>query len=87
MSLNVAKAAILKNLVRQPYAWPGGYEKFVITKDGGSICHKCCAAEFKGMLHSTLHSMADGWECEMIWDAGNIDGPLHCDHCAAVIVE
>jgi hypothetical protein len=79
---NTAGARALKDIVRAPFAWPGGYEKFAVADDGGVLCWKCCTSEFKNMLHSTLGEYRDGWHVEHVGCAVEIDGPITCDHCS-----
>ena len=69
-----------KNLIREPYAWPGGYPKFAICSDGGCLCKKCTKEEFPIIAYSTVNKMHDGWQIEAVvvnWE----DDTLHCDHC------
>ena len=34
-------------IIREPYAWPGGYERIAITDDGAIICHDCVKSELR----------------------------------------
>ena len=70
------------------YAWPGGYEVFFITSDGGVICHSCTVAKYWNIADSVRRDIDDGWrivgaECSANID--NIDGEMYCDHCDGVI--
>jgi len=71
---------ILKDIIRQPYAWPGGYEKIAIMDDGGLICHKCCKEEYYNILHSTKFDYIDGWNMQGVCLDIDIEDPV-CDHC------
>jgi hypothetical protein len=53
---------VLKSVIREPYAWPGGYERAVIANDGCLICHGCCKENFRLMVHSTKGDYRDGWQ-------------------------
>ena len=77
----------LKSVVREPYAWPGGYERFLIMDDGAAICHKCAKNEFKLMLHSTMFNYKDGWDVAGHDAECNSDGPIDCANCYASIIE
>ena len=71
----------VKEFIRQPYAWPGGYPLFAITDDGGALCKDCCRSEFRNIVDSIHTDCSDGWKVEAItvnWE----DGDLACDHCA-----
>ena len=34
-------------LVKEPYAWPGGYPRYALMMDGGALCVACCKSEAK----------------------------------------
>lgn len=79
--------AMLADIIEAPYAWPGGYAKFLIMRDGGVLCGECC----KSQADNVREAIADGWPSEWI-PAGidaecNYDGPLDCAHCYAWIIE
>ena len=45
-------------LIRNPYTWPGGYELFLVMKDGGVLCSDCVRAEYANIYNTTGN---DGW--------------------------
>lgn len=75
----------LKNAVRQPYAWPGGYPLSAITFDGAALCMDCVKENWKTVCHETV---IKGWEMcgwgvravEVLWEGGN-----NCDNCNACL--
>lgn len=71
----------VKELIRQPYAWPGGYEKYAVTSDGAALCHVCVKEEVETIMYSTLHRMADGWQVVGLDLDCNTDESVYCDHC------
>lgn len=73
----------IKNIIRAPYAFPGGYPKYLLMDDGEALCHKCAKSEYKQLLSSTRGQMRDGWQviCEDI----NWEQELYCAHCNAAI--
>lgn len=81
----------LKNYVRHPYAWPGGYEIAFITDDGGILCHDCVRKNFKEVLWSTKHAQNDGWRIvgyameavdpETTREMAGEDYISYCAHC------
>lgn len=86
-SMEIAK---LKHYVRQPYAWPGGYEIVFVTDDGEILCHDCVRSNWRGVLDSTKHDINDGWRIvRMIAEAVSadcareVDESLvsYCAHC------
>ena len=70
---------LAQGLVEQPYAWPGGYPRFAITRDYGCLCKKCVKDELP--LIKAAGDDADAqWEViavEINWE----DNSLYCDHC------
>ncbi len=72
----------LKDVIRHPYAWPGGYERVLVTTDGGLICNKCAREEYYSMLHSTRGGYNDGWAVEgsaVVYS--DEEEFCNCDHC------
>jgi hypothetical protein len=84
-SVNVDKAIkIALDIIHEPYAWPGGYEKFAITDDGGALCHECVKSELRLISRSFPD---DGWRVVDADLEDNWNGPLYCDHCGRAIVD
>lgn len=75
------KINLIKSIIRQPYAWPGGYERLAITDDGGILCHKCLKDEYHNVLHSTKFDYRDGWHVVGQATTAELDRPEYCDHC------
>ncbi len=78
---NKQNTELLKDIIRNPFVWPGGYARFAITTDGGVLCYECLRDEYQNILHSTKYRYNDGWEVsgqitqeEMIYN-------FYCDHC------
>ena len=71
------------DIIREPYAWPGGYERIAITDDGGVLCHACV----KENLGEIARSYKDnGWHVVAVDIAENYDEePLYCDHCGRLL--
>lgn len=70
----------VKQFIRNPYAWPGGYPLFLLTTDGGAICKCCAKSEWPLICRSTRDNALDGWTAECVevnWE----DQFLFCDHC------
>lgn len=81
--INTAKTAELKAWLRQPYAWPGGYQIVAVMHDGECLCHKCVLDNYCIVLSSTRHSVRDGWQfmgVTIVWE-----GPEACAHCGESI--
>lgn len=78
-----------KELIRHPYAWPGGYEVLFIMDDGETLCHDCARKEFKCIVWSMKNKVNDGWRIVGFSTLGNDiesteDNPLYCAHCNKV---
>jgi len=68
-------------LAKSPYAWPGGYPMFAITKDCAVLCSDCCKTERESIGTTTG---TDGWTVvglDVNWEDQN----LYCDHCSKTI--
>lgn len=66
----------------------GGYNVFAVTDDGGTLCYRC-AIDPANPVHPADPSDrygGDGWGIAAWVADGECDGPVTCDHCAAVIV-
>jgi len=68
------------------YAWPGGYELFFITSDGGAICFDCARKEFRLICDSIRNGHNDGWRVVACEIADYCEDGLACDHCGREIV-
>ena len=80
----IEKARRLKETIRHPYAFPGGYPLALLCDDGGTLCVSCARFEFESVLFSTLHNASDGWTIEdsfVNWESND----LHCAHCGQQI--
>lgn len=78
---NVA-AAILRDVklaIREPYAWPGGYPKFVVMKDGATLSCTSARKEWRSICASTIQDARDGWDAAGV-DINYEDPALFCDH-------
>jgi hypothetical protein len=64
-----------------PYAWPGGYPLFAVTRDGACLCHRCTKSERETIGTTTS---TDGW-CVVALETNWEDPHLYCDHCSTKI--
>jgi hypothetical protein len=74
----------VKQFVRAPYAWPGGYPLFLVTTDSGCICHDCTKRHFRQIIRAEIDSQNDGWRPSAVtvnWE----DSDLLCDNCGLSI--
>ena len=86
----ILETKTLKPLLRQPYAWPGGYKLVFLTSDGGLLCHRCIKEEFKSVVWSIKNGVDDGWRVvgydldENLCDDSDF---CRCDHCEKSFLE
>lgn len=69
----------VKQAIREPYAWPGGYPKYVAMDDGEVLSIDAAKSEFRSICRSTLQRSRDGWGAAGV-DINWEDGALFCAH-------
>ena len=69
----------IKQTIRQPYAWPGGYPLYFITADGAALSVKAARENFRQIVWSWLNDCNDGWLIAG-YDVNWEDSDLYCDH-------
>ena len=53
---------VVKEIIRQPFTFPGGYEKALTCDDGGILCHKCTKENYNEIAHDTVKGWNNtGW--------------------------
>ena len=70
----------VKDFIRFPYAFPGGYPKVLITADGGALCHCCATQEWRLIASESFDNSNCGFRASGVgvnWE--NTD--LTCEHC------
>jgi hypothetical protein len=81
MTTQSSSLRLADQLSRAPYAWPGGYPLFAVTRDGACLCHRCTKSERETIGTTTG---TDGWTVVAL-EANWEDPHLYCDHCSAQI--
>lgn len=69
----------VKQAIRQPYAWPGGYPLYILTTDGEALSCEAARQEWRQIVYATLHGLRDGWQAlgvDVNWE----DTALYCAH-------
>ena len=69
-------------VARQGFAWPGGYELWALTDDGGVLCRACCRTEYPRIATA---DPGDGWNVIGLSHDGETDSRVDCDHCGRMI--
>ena len=77
-----AKAILrqVKQAIRQPYAWPGGYPVYTILADGDLLCANCTRKNFRRIVEDTKSRWDTGWKAagvDVYWEGEAIP----CGHC------
>jgi hypothetical protein len=70
------------SIAQNPYAWPGGYERFGITDDGGVLCYRCCRDEADCIDDAYPN---DGWNIVAESHCAETDSRVQCDHCEHLV--
>lgn len=78
----MSKTTIIDDYINAPHAFPGGYPKIMIMKDGGFVCPKCVKENRTLIIEAT----ADDGPYDQQWAVATVDlhleGPaITCDHC------
>lgn len=66
-----------------PYAWPGGYPRYFITRDGAALSHDSAVQNAELIREAMASECDDGWEviaCEVNWES-----EIYCDHSGRLI--
>ena len=74
----------VREFIRQPYAWPGGYPLYLVMNDGECLCKKCAKANYRSISDSTRHKSRDGWDAHGV-DVNYESNDLYCAHCSTQI--
>ena len=69
----------VKEAIRQPYAWPGGYPLYIVMEDGESLSIEAAKKMFFLLAHATLFAQRDGWQAAGV-DINYEDTELYCAH-------
>lgn len=69
----LAELRHVKYAARNKVAWPGGYNLFMITKDGACLCADCCCKEFRQIAQDSFRDASTGWRFDGIDSAASLD--------------
>ena len=69
----------LKEAIRRPYCWPGGYTIALYLRDSERICNRCAREEWREIVYDSINGYGT-------WQAGYTDvhwegPPQDCIHC------
>jgi hypothetical protein len=78
---DIQNASQLKATLRNgEFAWPGGYQMYLITNDGQAMCFKCAIKNFRLVVSDWLSNCDTGWKivgCEINYE----DQDCICCNC------
>ena len=92
-AMNIKARNILVDLLRRPYAWPGGYERIMVLHDGACLCSTCYRKEARRIMGDVRDAYDTGWlpAGSMIEavspDCTPDDCRSSCGHCGRAIGE
>jgi hypothetical protein len=66
---------IVLDIIKQPFIFPGGYEKVAITEDGATICCYCVKDYFKKLPKNFVR----------MGFVENFKDRLYCDYCGLLL--
>src|SRR6266404_4752140 len=72
--------AVVRDTIRHPWAWPGGYPIYIYTTDGETMHPKCAGENYRRISTSTRNAARDGWAVDIVgvyWEGV----PETCCHC------
>lgn len=70
----------VKDMVRAPFTFPGGYRKALLMADGETLCAVCAKENYSAIAQETIWQLRDTWQAETVfihWEGE----PLHCVNC------
>jgi hypothetical protein len=90
---NTKGRELLVSILKQPFAWPGGYERLLVTTDGALLCSQCCKKEATRIMSDCRDGYCTGWlPAGATYEAVSADCctddlQSYCDHCNRVFGE
>lgn len=83
MNSAITNTRDLREALRHPYVWPGGYPIYLVLSDGEMLCHACAKTEYRQISQALRdHDHHSGWRpvsAEVLWESP--DEPELCAHC------
>jgi len=70
----------VRDFARAPYAFPGGYPKMLIMRDGEVLCAGCAKSEYKLISAATRNDLRDSWAAAGV-ELHMEGSPYQCAHC------
>jgi len=73
----------VKDAIRNPFAWPGGYPIYIVMADGELMCPDCARANYRLIVADTARHCRGSWQATgsmILWE-----GTETCCHCGKVL--
>ncbi len=74
----------VKDAIRHPCAWPGGYPVYTIMTDGALLCPQCARENYRQIVHATKTRARSDWQAagaDVYWEGE----PEPCGHCGKLL--
>lgn len=81
LPLTTEGSRLLRQLIRQHFAWPGGYEIFFITPDSEVICVDCARQHYKDIARDRRSRRNTGWLARWAETTAELNESIACDQC------
>ncbi|AXQ68542.1 DNA ligase [Caulobacter phage CcrPW] len=79
-TLSQVKAALRAG----PYAWPGGYPLYFVTRDGAALSFDAVRSQFASVADDFMSDSSTGWRVCRV-EINYEDSDLRCDHTGKAI--
>lgn len=85
LPLNAEGSRLLRQLIRQRFAWPGGHEIFFVTPDGAIICVPCARHYYRAVARDRRDRRNTGWLIRWADTTESLIEPTDCDQCGTTL--
>lgn len=52
---------LLVSVLKEPHAWPVGYERLLLLEDGALLCSECCRKKARRVMSDVRGGYDTGW--------------------------
>ena len=74
------KFSLVKQVLRHPYTWPGGYPLFFIMADGCTLSAKSARENYREICRAHIGGGHDTHWTIAAWEVNYEDEDLYCEH-------
>ena len=71
----------IRRVIRDKYAWPGGYPMYLVMSDGEPLCMTCARREYHRLARAMRDNDTTGGWLPLSPDINWEDPDLYCAHC------